>query len=155
MPGASTEAMVILFLTNCMKLLILINFVAGIMSNDPILLIKFSGFEPAKGKVYMNVYNSKAAFLKPDQAVHKFSFEPKQSDHPLIKVSLPNSPTIAIACFQDINGNQKLDTNTFGIPTEPYAFSNNARGKWKKSTWDDAAIKWKSGVPLELKLHYW
>lgn len=36
----------------------------------------------------------------------------------------------AIAIYQDVNGNGKLDTGTFGIPSEPFAFSNNFRPKW-------------------------
>lgn len=33
--------------------------------------------------------------------------------------------TYGVALFQDLNGNEKLDTNLFGVPTEPYGFSNN------------------------------
>ncbi len=33
----------------------------------------------------------------------------------------------AIALYQDTNANEKLDTNFFGIPKEPYAFSNNKK----------------------------
>lgn len=36
----------------------------------------------------------------------------------------------AIAIYQDVNANGKLDTGTFGIPSEPFAFSNNFRPKW-------------------------
>ncbi|WP_426027001.1 DUF2141 domain-containing protein [Brevundimonas sp. TWP2-3-4b2] len=34
----------------------------------------------------------------------------------------------AMRAFHDVNGNGQMDTNPFGMPTEPYAFSNNARG---------------------------
>ena len=33
----------------------------------------------------------------------------------------------AIAIYHDINQNEKLDTNFFGIPKEPYGFSNNPK----------------------------
>ncbi len=36
----------------------------------------------------------------------------------------------AIAIYQDLNGNGKLDTGNFGIPSEPFAFSNNFRPRW-------------------------
>lgn len=32
---------------------------------------------------------------------------------------------VAVLVFQDLNGNQQLDKNLFGIPTEPYGVSNN------------------------------
>lgn len=36
----------------------------------------------------------------------------------------------AIAIYQDVNANDKLDTGMFGIPSEPFAFSNNFRPKF-------------------------
>jgi uncharacterized protein (DUF2141 family) len=36
----------------------------------------------------------------------------------------------AIALYQDVNGNEKLDTGTFGIPKEPFAFSNNFKPRF-------------------------
>jgi uncharacterized protein (DUF2141 family) len=36
----------------------------------------------------------------------------------------------AVMLFHDENGNQKMDSNLFGIPTEGYGFSNNAKGKF-------------------------
>lgn len=38
--------------------------------------------------------------------------------------------TYAIAIYQDVNGNGKLDKGAFGIPSEPFAFSNNFRPKF-------------------------
>jgi uncharacterized protein (DUF2141 family) len=32
-------------------------------------------------------------------------------------------PSLALSLFQDINGNQKLDTNVIGIPSEPWGAS--------------------------------
>ncbi|KAK0348276.1 hypothetical protein LTR94_037884, partial [Friedmanniomyces endolithicus] len=34
----------------------------------------------------------------------------------------------AVRAFHDVNGDGRMNTNPFGMPTEPYAFSNNARG---------------------------
>lgn len=36
--------------------------------------------------------------------------------------------TYAVQLYHDKNDNGKLDTNLFGVPQEPYGFSNNARG---------------------------
>ena len=45
----------------------------------------------------------------------------------------------AVAIFQDENKNGKMDTDIFGIPKEPYAFSKNAKAtfgapKFKKAS---------------------
>ncbi len=134
---------------------LLLVFGLDVYTSESELHISLTGIEPSKGMIYISVYNSKSGFLKPEMAIYKLTIDARQSTHELLKLQLVNCPKIAIACYQDINGNQKLDTNALGIPTEPYAFSNNARGKWKKPTWDDAAINWKLGFPLVLNLHYW
>ena len=40
--------------------------------------------------------------------------------------------------FHDINGDGQMNTNPFGMPTEPYAFSNNAVGNMGPAGWDRA-----------------
>ncbi len=47
----------------------------------------------------------------------------------------------AIRLFHDVNGNGELDTNLMGIPSEPFAFSNNARGSFGPASWADAAFE--------------
>ena len=43
-----------------------------------------------------------------------------------------------IKAFHDVNGNGRMDTNPFGMPIEPYAFSNNAVGNMGPAGWDRA-----------------
>ncbi|MFA4940034.1 DUF2141 domain-containing protein [Brevundimonas sp.] len=44
----------------------------------------------------------------------------------------------AVRAFHDLNGDGKMNTNPFGMPTEPYAFSNNAVGNMGPASWDRA-----------------
>lgn len=46
--------------------------------------------------------------------------------------------TYAARMFHDVDGNGTMNTNPFGIPTEPYAFSNNARGNMGPASWERA-----------------
>lgn len=46
----------------------------------------------------------------------------------------------AIKLYHDVDNNAKMNTNAFGIPTEPYAFSNNATGKFGPAKWEDAVF---------------
>ncbi len=55
------------------------------------------------------------------------------------KVSVPVA-TYAIAVYQDLNRNGRLDKSTFGFPTEPYGFSRNYRPVYRGPLWKDAAI---------------
>ncbi len=59
----------------------------------------------------------------------------------------------AISVFHDLNGNQELDKNWMGIPTEPYGFSNNARGKFGPPTYNQCKVKIIDGTTrLTIKL---
>jgi uncharacterized protein (DUF2141 family) len=44
----------------------------------------------------------------------------------------------AIAVFQDLNGNDSLDTKKFKIPAEPFGFSNNAIARFRPPWFKDA-----------------
>ncbi len=55
------------------------------------------------------------------------------------KVSVPMA-TYAIAVYQDLNRNGRLDKSTFGFPTEPYGFSRNYRPVYRGPLWKDASI---------------
>jgi uncharacterized protein (DUF2141 family) len=44
----------------------------------------------------------------------------------------------AVAAYQDLNGNNKLDATIARHPTEPWGISNNARPNDRPVTWDEA-----------------
>jgi uncharacterized protein (DUF2141 family) len=44
----------------------------------------------------------------------------------------------AVKAFHDVNGDGQMNTNPFSMPTEPYAFSNNAVGNMGPARWDRA-----------------
>ncbi len=47
----------------------------------------------------------------------------------------------AVAVFHDENGNDELDTNLLGIPTEGTGFSRNAQGNFGPPSFNDAAVE--------------
>jgi uncharacterized protein (DUF2141 family) len=46
----------------------------------------------------------------------------------------------AIKSFHDIDGDNRMSTNPMGMPIEPFAFSNNARGNMGPPNWADSAF---------------
>ena len=44
----------------------------------------------------------------------------------------------AVKAFHDVNGDGQMNTNPFGMPIEPYAFSNNAVGNMGPARWTAA-----------------
>jgi uncharacterized protein (DUF2141 family) len=62
----------------------------------------------------------------------------------------------AVAVSQDFNSNAILDKNLMGVPKEPYAFSNNARPKFRPPTFDEARFYLsEQGVTQNIKLANW
>lgn len=62
----------------------------------------------------------------------------------------------AMAIFQDLNHNQELDKKKFGIPSEPFAFSNGALRKFSPPFFEQAKFEISGGQvhQQELKLIY-
>lgn len=47
----------------------------------------------------------------------------------------------AIKLYHDVNGDGEMNSNPFGMPTEPFAFSNNAKGRFGPAKWDEARFE--------------
>jgi uncharacterized protein (DUF2141 family) len=55
----------------------------------------------------------------------------------------------AFRMFHDVNGDGQMNTNVMGIPTEPFAFSNNARGSFGPARWADAVFTLNAGANVQ------
>ena len=91
----------------------------------------------AKGKVNIAICD-KARFLK--QCAYSAS-APAQAGETTVAVRDVPPGTWAVLAYQDENGNNELDRNLIGIPTEAYGFSRDARGKFGPPSFEDAAIE--------------
>jgi uncharacterized protein (DUF2141 family) len=58
----------------------------------------------------------------------------------------------AVILFHDENGNGKLDMNFWGVPTEPYGFSNDAQGFLGPPAIKDAMLSIDGGRTISIKL---
>lgn len=59
----------------------------------------------------------------------------------------------AVSAFHDKNNNGKLDTNFAGKPTEPYGFSNNARGTFGPPKFERARIRVEDNQTVSIHLN--
>ena len=79
--------------------------------------------------VKLNFYNAPEKFLKDGQQAFRLVVRPDGKSEITVPVELAVGEW-AVALTQDTNNNDKLDKNFLGIPTEPYAFSNNVRPRF-------------------------
>jgi uncharacterized protein (DUF2141 family) len=99
------------------------------------LTINVSDIKSASGTVNVAVFNTAQGFLKEPLT---FTAAPAvQGTTTLTFKDLP-SGDYAFAVYHDANANGKMDSNLVGMPTEDYAFSNNAMGKMGPPTFDAA-----------------
>ena len=103
------------------------------------MTIEISGVVPDGGRVYVAIYDRSENF--PASGKQLLGQVLAATDRNLTaRFSDLRAGQYAAVAFQDVNGNGKLDKNLFGIPKEPYGFSNGARGSGGPPRFADAAI---------------
>lgn len=95
------------------------------------LIVQLIGIEKMKGMVEINLFDTKKMWLKKGGAI---SVQRIKVDGQDVFITFENIPfgEYAFICYHDVNGNDKMDKNMFGIPKEPYALSQEPRSKMRK-----------------------
>jgi uncharacterized protein (DUF2141 family) len=106
------------------------------------LELKVENVKVPGGDLRVAVYGSPADFRKTAVKAVKVA---AAGDPVSIRIAGLTAGDYAIAIFHDRNGNEKLDSNLMGIPTEPYGFSGSTRNLMGPATWEQARF----GVPPE------
>lgn len=101
------------------------------------LTINVDGVASADGQVMVAVFNSADSFLGKPVRV---AAAPAHEGAVQLQVAGLPAGDYALAVYHDANGNGKLDRNSVGMPTEDYAFSNDAFGKRGAPSFADARI---------------
>lgn len=104
-------------------------------SGKPLTVI-IKNLASATAPVTVSVYGTKNKFPAPKHELKIYKFKPHGKSL-TAKISDLKYGTYAIATYQDVNKNGKIDQNLIGIPKEPYAFSNNYEPTIKAPNFDD------------------
>lgn len=84
------------------------------------------------GSVMVALYDSEAAY-NGGPAVARLAVP---ADGPVVaRFDRLPAGDYAVKAFHDVNGDGRMNANPFGIPIEPYAFSNNAVGNMGPARW--------------------
>lgn len=85
------------------------------------VLLKIENVNSEKGHLFISVSNNEKTF-KTENAFEKAKIIPKMK---ITEYELElDDGEYSFAIYHDTNENEKLDSNIFGIPKEPYGFSN-------------------------------
>ena len=114
------------------------------------LLVTVNNVQPGAGTVKAAIYQSAAHFLsKPLQQATV------PANGSTVQLHLDKLPAgqYAVAVFQDVNANGKLDSNFFKIPSEPTGSSNDARSMMGPPSYEKARFLLpEAGTTIAIKL---
>lgn len=103
------------------------------------LTIRFAGIKTPTGAVMVAVFDSEAAHDTDGAPVRGGMAKVTGTTAELVIPGLLPG-RYAIKVYHDVNGNGQMDSNPFGMPLEPFAFSNDAVPQGGPARWAQAVF---------------
>ena len=139
---------------NIFLVLLFFSFSSAFALSDSLstLRIVVYGAVTDSGKIMVAVSDSEKNYMTPGMAFKAAALDINQGQSEWVIDSIPYG-FYSVKVFHYVNSNQQLDTKSFGIPSEPYGFSNNAAGRFGPPSWKDAHFDChEKEVLIEIKL---
>jgi uncharacterized protein (DUF2141 family) len=106
-------------------------------STGATLTVTLEGGAPGEGEFVVGLFDADDKWLK--EVKRETRVRVDENGNAVVSFEDLPSGRFAISTYQDRNENGKIDT-FLGIPREPYAFSNGARGTFGPAKFDEAAF---------------
>ncbi len=154
-PGFTTRYLKIAGLTRFLLLSTILIVGGANAAPEPggTLVVYFEGMKTGQGHIAALLVDSADKFLARDKKpVHSFltGVTPQKTTWRIH--NLPYG-LYAISAYHDKNDNGELDSGLFGIPTEDYGFSNNARGSFGPPDYAEAEFEFsESGQVISIRV---
>ena len=103
------------------------------------LTVTFKDIRTPKGAILAAVFDGEAAYRGQGAPVRTLMAPVTGERAETVLKGLPPG-RYAISAFHDVDGDGKMKTNPFGIPLEPFAFSNGAQAQMGPPSWEAAAF---------------
>ncbi len=120
---------------------------------NAVMHVIINGVKQNVGSVRVAVYDKAETFLEPKKYIYTKSIVADMNSPMQLDFSLPFGD-YAVTAYHDLNDDHHLDQNYLGVPTEPYALSNNVNVKWRRPTFEETKITFnqtEQTVSLQLK----
>lgn len=116
---------------------------------EPSVRLIVNGVRPDRGPVMVAFYDSEQSFVSLSRPVRTLQMQAEQAT---VETTVPMSGQFAVAVYQDIDRDGQLNRTRFGMPLEPFAFSNNAEGDRGPPKFDQAAVNIPAGCEAPFAL---
>lgn len=104
---------------------------------DASLTVTFEQIELAEGQILLSLYDNEAAHDAGGKPV-RAAMAKVEGKTVSVRFEGLAPGRYAIKAFHDVDGDGKMKTNPFGMPLEPFAFSNNAKPVGGPARWEAA-----------------
>ncbi len=98
--------------------------------------VEVQNVRPEQGTLMLAAYESADDFNKKSVAMLRLR---AGAETMKFNLCVPSNGPVALMLYQDLNDNNKLDTNVMGIPSEPWGSSGKASG-FGPPTWAAAQV---------------
>ena len=120
-------------------------------ADDFSLDLAFHGMVTDEGKISVGIFTKDNRLPRPPA---EFVSAPANAKTIHLHMGDVAPGTYALALYQDVNNDGKLETNLNGVPLEPWGMSNNPRVSGRGPTWSDAQFELPpEGIRLIIDLH--
>jgi uncharacterized protein (DUF2141 family) len=99
-------------------------------------LVEVQNLRPAQGMLMIAAYSDAASFRKTASATMQLEAKTETQQFQLCGLG---GSVVALTLYQDLNNNGKLDSNPFGMPSEPWGASGKTSA-FSAPTWDAAQV---------------
>lgn len=115
------------------------------------LTIQVVGLEKFEGQIMLAIYNNPDGFLDRDKIYEARIIPISPNDPVKVPIALPTGE-YAISIFQDLNMDKEINANFFGIPREPYGFSNNPKIIFGRPDFNASSFKMSTDTAISIRL---
>lgn len=114
------------------------------------LVVKVTNIQSIEGFISYGLYDDPNVYLALDKQLKVDRFLVKNTELIFTIDSLP-AGLYALSLFHDLNGDDIMQNNFFGIPKEPYGFSLNYRPLFRGPRFDESQFEY-DGKYLEIEI---
>lgn len=105
------------------------------------LVVEIKGIRSAEGRIFAGVHQRvpDVKFPAPGGSMYAFNALAREGSIQVVFKDLPPGD-YAVTAYHDENNSGEIDRNALGIPTEGYAFGNDAMGFMGPPKFEDTAV---------------
>ena len=119
------------------------------------LNVEISGFKNSRGKARVCLFDSEKGFPLKQEEAFRVALVNIANGRARVEFSAVPTGTYAVSVLHDVNGNGRMDTNTFGLPKEGVGSSNNPRTMFGPPDFKDARFTLgRDGKSISITIFY-